>query len=46
MEATRTLFTENIVLIDKKQRIRGFYDGTEFQEMNRLIEDIEILKKS
>ena len=40
------IHTENIVLIDKKQRIRGFYDGTEFQEMIRLIEDIEILKKS
>ena len=39
------IHTENIVLIDPKQRIRGYYDGTNPEEMIRLEEDIEILKK-
>ena len=39
------IHTENIVLLDQKQRIRGYYDGTDPLEMNRLLEDIEILKK-
>ena len=39
------IHTENIVLIDQKQRIRGYYDGTDPLEMDRLLEDIEILKK-
>lgn len=33
------------LLIDKKGRIRGKYDGTKEEEVNKLIEDIEILKK-
>jgi len=32
------------VLIDKKSRIRGAYDGTQANEVNKLIEDIKILK--
>ena len=40
------IHTENFVLIDKKKQIRGFYDGTNKEEVNRLLEDIEILKKS
>lgn len=39
------IHTENIVLLDTKQRIRGYYDGTNPKEMIRLQEDIEILKK-
>ena len=39
------IHTENIVLLDTKQRIRGYYNGTDSLEMNRLLEDIEILKK-
>ena len=39
------IHTENIVLIDPKQRIRGYYDGTNPEEMIRLEEDIEIIKK-
>ena len=39
------LHTENIVLVDKKRRIRGVYNGTLPLEMKRLIEDIHILKK-
>ncbi len=35
--------TENFVLVDKKRRIRGFYDGTNTEDMKRLLEDIEFL---
>jgi protein SCO1 len=31
------------VLIDKKSRIRGYYDGTEVDQVNQLIEDIKLL---
>lgn len=37
--------TENFILVDKKKHIRGFYDGTNPEEIDRLIEDIAILKK-
>ena len=40
------IHTENIVLIDQKQRIRGFYDGTDVTQMQQVIEDIMILKKA
>jgi protein SCO1 len=33
------------LLIDKKGRIRGKYDGTKEAEVNKLLKDIEILKK-
>ena len=35
--------TENFVLVDTKRRVRGFYDGTKKEEMQRLIEDINWL---
>ena len=37
------IHTENIVLIDKRRRIRGFYDGTDSLEVSQLIEDVQIL---
>ncbi len=37
--------TENFVLIDKKKRIRGFYDGTNPEDVDRLIDDIALLKE-
>ena len=37
--------TENIVLVDSKKRIRGYYDGTDSTEINELILDIEALLK-
>ncbi|MBQ0734841.1 SCO family protein [Aquimarina celericrescens] len=37
--------TENFVLVDKKKRIRGFYDGTNPEDIDRLITDIAILKR-
>lgn len=35
--------TENFVLVDTKKRIRGFYDGTKKEEIEKLIEDINWL---
>ena len=33
------------LLIDKKGRIRGKYDGTKEEEVNKLLRDIEVLRK-
>ncbi len=38
------IHTENFVLVDKKRRIRGFYDGTNPEDIDRLLDDIAILK--
>ncbi|NJM78921.1 MAG: SCO family protein [Flavobacterium sp.] len=35
--------TENFVLVDQKRRIRGFYDGTNLEEVKKLYEDILFL---
>ena len=35
--------TENFVLLDSKRRVRGFYDGTKEEDIQRLIEDINFL---
>ncbi len=40
------IHTENFMLIDKEKQIRGFYDGTNSEEIKRLLKDIEILKQS
>lgn len=37
--------TENFVLVDPKRQVRGFYDGTKMEEINKLLMDIEILEK-
>ncbi|MBI35363.1 MAG: SCO family protein [Flavobacteriales bacterium] len=37
--------SEFLVLVDKKNRIRGLYDGTDTTEVNNLIEDIKWLVK-
>jgi len=37
--------TENFVLVDRERRIRGFYDGTDPKAIEKLLEDIQILKK-
>ena len=39
------IHTENFVLVDSKRRIRWFYDGTDSDVMEDLINDIKILKK-
>jgi protein SCO1 len=38
--------TENFVLVDSKRRVRGFYDGTKKEEIQRLIEDINWLSQN
>ena len=40
------IHTENFVLIDKEKRIRGYYDGTNELEMDKLINDLEVLEES
>ena len=39
------IHTENFILVDKKKRIRGFYDGTDDLDIEQLLKDIEILKR-
>ena len=39
------IHTENFMLIDKKRQIRGYYDGTKQEDIDRLLNDIKILKK-
>jgi protein SCO1/2 len=36
--------TENFILVDQKRRIRGFYDGTNLDDVKKLYEDILYLK--
>jgi protein SCO1 len=38
--------TENFVLVDQKRRVRGFYDGTKKEDVERLIEDINWLSEN
>ncbi len=38
--------TENFVLVDQKKRVRGFYDGTKREEVEKLLEDILFLCES
>ncbi|MDO6604147.1 SCO family protein [Arenibacter palladensis] len=40
------IHTENFILVDKERRIRGFYDGTNTEEMEKLLSDLKILKSS
>jgi protein SCO1 len=37
------IHTQNFALVDKERHIRGFYDGTDSAEVNRLIREIKIL---
>lgn len=39
------IHTENFILVDKDKQIRGFYDGTNPDEIDKLLHDIEILQK-
>ena len=40
------IHTENFILIDKERRIRGTYDGTSKEDMDKLLQDLEVLKLS
>lgn len=37
------IHTNNFVLVDKELRIRGYYDGTNTEEVSTLLDDIEVL---
>ena len=37
------IHTQNFALIDKEKHIRGYYDGTDTNEVNQLINDINLL---
>tara|TARA_R100000935_G_scaffold9545_1_gene19381 strand:+ start:1747 stop:2376 length:630 start_codon:yes stop_codon:yes gene_type:complete len=39
------IHTENFILVDKEKRIRGFYDGTNPESIENLLDDIKILKE-
>lgn len=39
------IHTENFMLIDKNRQIRGFYDGTNPEDIKKILEDIKILKQ-
>ncbi|MCO5724402.1 SCO family protein [Robiginitalea marina] len=40
------IHTENFILVDRERRIRGTYDGTNMEDMERLLDDLEILRAS
>lgn len=44
-DSTEFLHTEHFILVDKKKRIRGIYNGTLALEMQQLITDIRVLKE-
>ena len=39
------IHTENFILVDKEKRIRGYYDGTDKNDVDRLMNDISILNQ-
>ena len=39
------IHSEQFVLLDKEGRIRGYYDGTDAYEVNRLMDEIVVLKR-
>lgn len=38
------IHSEKVVLVDKDKRIRGYYDGTDYESINLLIDEIKVLK--
>ena len=36
-------YTEQFILVDKQGYIRGFYDGTDPEEVDRLMAEVKIL---
>ena len=39
------IHTEQFILVDKNRQIRGYYDGTDKKELERIERDIAILRK-
>jgi protein SCO1 len=46
LEMYDMVHTENFVLVDTQKRVRGFYDGTKREEVEKLLEDILFLCQS
>jgi protein SCO1 len=44
-DSTEFLHTEHVLLVDGKRRLRGIYNGTLQLDIERLIDDIHILKR-
>lgn len=42
-DSTEFLHTEHLILVDQNRRIRGVYNGTQPQEIDKLVTDIQIL---
>ena len=40
------IHTENFILVDKERQVRGFYDGTNKEEIERLMRDLKVLQES
>jgi protein SCO1 len=40
------IHSEKLILIDKQGQIRGYYDGTDREDVERLIDEIKVLKAS
>jgi protein SCO1/2 len=40
------IHTENFILVDKQKRIRGFYNGTNKEDIKQLLTDLNILRAS
>ncbi len=40
------IHTNNFVLVDQERRIRGYYDGTNAKDVDKMIKDIDRLKKA
>ena len=40
------IHTENFTLVDKERRIRGVYNGTDPEDMKRLLKDVKLLEAS
>ena len=40
------IHTENFILVDERKRIRGFYDGTKKEDIEKLLKDIKVLQES
>lgn len=39
------IHSQLFALVDKNKHLRGFYDGTKLEDVDRLIKDVEVLKK-
>lgn len=38
------IHSEQLILVDKKKHIRGYYDGTDYADVDRLVDEIKVLE--